>query len=473
VNLDAALRAWPHAEKPEEEWEERAQSVIGRLRRGERGATAAYVRDEDLTLAPLGLSSEDGHNSAAAGEKTGPQTREGTPMTMQADRERDRRSLKDLAKMASGLTPPPPSARAVSSPSGVIRAAESKADDSGIVDLAAAAQSDPYAAARAQQTPLASQGLFEGERHPQHGPQSQPYQPAPSVPPPSGHYATPSAPPVGPAAYGHLPYAAPRKASGGNGAVVALVFGGLLALSGAAAGGFFYMKARSVAAPVAVAPAAPPPVATVAAPPATVAPPPAAEAKVEPPVESGTPAATPSTKVAMAARSSAPRAAAAKPGAPPQEAPAKAEAPAPKDNSLADRLAGKPADAPAAAAPAAPPADLGSAMKKEVGDEAKEKPAAHVAGSSAANVPQKPSQGAVTGALGGVLPGARSCLGPDDPISRASVVFGSDGNVQSVTVSGGAQGKPAEACIKSALQKAKLQPFAEPTYTANITIRHN
>jgi hypothetical protein len=51
-------------------------------------------------------------------------------------------------------------------------------------------------------------------------------------------------------------------------------------------------------------------------------------------------------------------------------------------------------------------------------------------------------------------------------------VFSSAGTVQSVSVSGGAVGKPAEACIKDALMKAKLQPFAEATYSAPVTIRH-
>ena len=67
---------------------------------------------------------------------------------------------------------------------------------------------------------------------------------------------------------------------------------------------------------------------------------------------------------------------------------------------------------------------------------------------------------------------ARACLGPDDPVSRAAIVFGSTGSVTSVRVSGFAAGKPAEGCIKGALGKARLAPFAEPTYTANITIRH-
>ncbi|MEA2746282.1 MAG: hypothetical protein QOI41_425, partial [Myxococcales bacterium] len=64
------------------------------------------------------------------------------------------------------------------------------------------------------------------------------------------------------------------------------------------------------------------------------------------------------------------------------------------------------------------------------------------------------------------------CLGPDDPVSRASITFTSAGTVQSVNVTGGAVGKPAEACIKGALGKAKVAPFAEATYTANITVRH-
>jgi hypothetical protein len=86
--------------------------------------------------------------------------------------------------------------------------------------------------------------------------------------------------------------------------------------------------------------------------------------------------------------------------------------------------------------------------------------------------PQRPSQGALTGAIGAALPGARACVGPDDPVSRATIVFGSAGNAQSVTVSGFAAGKPAEGCIKAALMKAKVAPFAEATYSTGVTIRH-
>jgi hypothetical protein len=51
------------------------------------------------------------------------------------------------------------------------------------------------------------------------------------------------------------------------------------------------------------------------------------------------------------------------------------------------------------------------------------------------------------------------------------VTFGSDGKVQSVTVSGPAVGTPAEACIKDALQKASVGPFSRPSHNVSITIR--
>lgn len=134
----------------------------------------------------------------------------------------------------------------------------------------------------------------------------------------------------------------------------------------------------------------------------------------------------------------------------------------------------------AAAEPTPPPPSgipegaLGDAMKKAssggvVGAGVEKDSAPTFA---AGTVPQRPSQGTLTSALGRVLSKAKSCIGPDDPISRASVVFGSAGTVQSVAVSGNAAGKPAEACIKTALSGAKLNtPFAEPTYTTTVTIR--
>jgi hypothetical protein len=92
---------------------------------------------------------------------------------------------------------------------------------------------------------------------------------------------------------------------------------------------------------------------------------------------------------------------------------------------------------------------------------------------SQGNVPLKPSLGAIQGALGAAVPGARACLGPDDAVSRANVTFKSDGSVQSVAVTGGAKGTPAEACIRSALMKAHVPPFAQATFSSPVTIRPN
>ncbi len=489
VNLDAALREWPDVEKSPMELDESAQAIVDRVRSGEPAASAAYLDDEKLLGAPLGQSTEDGHNSAALAAAP-----EVPKMTMPADRERDRRSLQDLAKMAQtgGLTPPPPSVRS-SAPSGVQRASEptgmAKADDSGLIDFRAmTAQAEPAPApASTRPAGLASQGLFEEDPQsvrPPPSSQIMAQQPVPSIPPvpasmppaslPPQSLAPQSAPhayaqapasiaPVAPVpsalASASQPAIAQKK---GNGAVIALVFGGVVALGAAAAGTFFYMKshkaaeATTVAATQAPAPdVKPAPAATQAAAPVETAAP--ADPAMDP---NSLPTATPDQKLAAAPKTAAKPAGGAAKAAP--EAP-KAEA----------KLTQK--DLPAA--PSGPGGDLGKAMAGAVGDDGKPKTQEPVpaAGSNvpAGSVPQKPSQGAVTGAIGAVLRGARECLGPDDPVSHATVVFGSDGTVQSVNVSGAAAGKPAEACIKGALSKAKVGPFAEPSYSTRITVRHN
>ena len=96
---------------------------------------------------------------------------------------------------------------------------------------------------------------------------------------------------------------------------------------------------------------------------------------------------------------------------------------------------------------------------------------AETGGANAGNVPAKPAMGAVQGALGTVLPAARYCLGPDDPVSRATITFKSDGSVQSVTVTGDAAGQPAEGCIRSRLMTARVPPFASPSFTWTVTVR--
>lgn len=479
VNLDAALREWPDVEKSPMELDESAQAIVDRLRSGEQGASLAYLDDENLLATPLGQSVEDGHNSAASAAP------EVSKMTMPADRERDRRSLQDLAKMAqTGLTPPPSSVH--SAPSGVQRASDpagmAKADDSGLIDFRAmTAQAEapapaPSAAPSANAAGLASQGIFDEDPQSVRPPPSVQAvaQPVPSIPPMPASLAPQSLAPVAPAPVSAPVASALASASQpalpqkkGNGAVIALVFGGVVALGAAAAGTFIYLKSHKPAQPTTVAaaqaPAAdvkPAPAPTQAAAPVETAAP-ATEPTIDP---NSLPTATPDQKLALAPKTA---------GKPAAGGAAKAAAPAAEAPKPEAKLTQK--DLPAA--PTGPAGDLGAAMGKAVGDDGKPKTQEPVpaAGSNlpAGSVPQKPSQGAVTGAIGAVLRNARECLGPDDPVSHATVVFGSDGAVQSVNVSGAAAGKPAEACIKAALSKAKVGPFAEPSYSTRITVRHN
>jgi hypothetical protein len=94
-------------------------------------------------------------------------------------------------------------------------------------------------------------------------------------------------------------------------------------------------------------------------------------------------------------------------------------------------------------------------------------------GAAAASVPLRPSLGAVSGAIGMALPSARACVDADAPLSRAKITFRSDGSVAEVEVSGWAAGRPAEACIRAALMRTRVPPFAEPTYVVPATIRSN
>jgi len=89
------------------------------------------------------------------------------------------------------------------------------------------------------------------------------------------------------------------------------------------------------------------------------------------------------------------------------------------------------------------------------------------------NVPGKPSQGAVSGAIGAVMPAARACLEAEDPVSHATIVFRSDGSVKSVSIDGGIAGKPQEACVRAALIRAHVPPFAQPDFMGFATIRPN
>lgn len=380
-------------------------------------------------------------------------------MSNPSDRSRDRSSFQDLAKLAGtpSMTPAPP---AVSS--GVSRGEEASKDDSGIVDLKAIAAADPAAEKRAESTPLATSGLFDDDKAGASGgvpavAAAATASPLTSeTPPPSATLASPSTAAPEPVAAVASPAKKDEKKKG-NG--LFLILGGVGALAAMAAGGFFYMKSHK-AAPQTVVAANTAPV--VANKPAAV-------------VTSTAP--TPTDSVAIADTNAPPDVADNTPD----------RKGMPKFTGTKSGVAAKPG---ASAAPGAPTSsadpslvfnmpstnagtgtsDLDEEMRQRVGGKKELTPAAtNQAGPG--NVPQKPSQGQVAGAVNVVLPAARACLSSDDPISKATVVFQSDGTVQSVTVTGFAAGKSSEGCVKAALTKAKVPAFAEPSYSFPVTIR--
>jgi hypothetical protein len=107
-----------------------------------------------------------------------------------------------------------------------------------------------------------------------------------------------------------------------------------------------------------------------------------------------------------------------------------------------------------------------SAPAKDESEAAKMKPAAQPM-----DVPQQPSNGAAQAAVAQVIGSARACVAGHDAPSRATIVFGSNGRVQSVSISGPAAGTPAEACIRAALSGARVEPFAKPTFSVGATVR--
>jgi hypothetical protein len=83
----------------------------------------------------------------------------------------------------------------------------------------------------------------------------------------------------------------------------------------------------------------------------------------------------------------------------------------------------------------------------------------------------RPSQGALAAALDSVMPRARSCLAGQKAPVPVEIVFGSDGRARAVMVGGAAAARPEANCIRSALGKAHVQPFAKPAWTVRRTVR--
>ena len=442
--------------------------------------------------------------------------------SIERERERDRRGFKELAKLAG--SPQRPKASSVSG----VRSAAPRADDSGMIDLAMLAAMDPSAVDRQSVTPLAAAAVSEEDADapvvkdpPRSTPPSRRSGPPPipashaapsipgvatpveapaSVPPPS--MATPASafivsqavPSVAPAAPS---LAASEPKRGGKRLGIALA---LVATAAVAAGAFFVLHPTGTAvqaslpqslAQAEVVGAAPLQVAVLSTDTAAPTPTPAAERGIDPmSLPKGTgdadhhtaPRAWHASHAAQALVAKAdpddvpgavakddakpaPVAAAAKP-APAAPMPPPASALLSVIKQAADSV---PATAPPADdAPAVAPSKIAATTPAAVAASPAPVPAAATAGGS---LGQRPSQGQVTGALGAALPDARSCLHEDDGVSRAHVVFGSDGAVQTVEVTGFAAGKPTEGCIVKALKRAHVPPFAEATYGATVTVR--
>ena len=259
------------------------------------------------------------------------------------------------------------------------------------------------------------------------------------------------------------PLPAPKK--GGNGAIAGVA----IAVLGVAAA-FFIMQSKKPAAPVPTQPAAEVKTSKVEAPVAKVEAPAAPTATAAstgksiddlPTAGSADPAKDPAKAVAVG-----PAPTGGGPGGPVATATAAASA----KEAPGDKVAAKPAGS-------GKPGDLVSEMEKRVGKDGSAKGGGEEVvmgpanGPSNQNVPEQPSQGAIAAAKSSVMAGAKACVAGADDVSQATVTFGSNGTVSSVSVSGWAAANGASACVKAALKGAKVGAFSKPSYSFPVTIR--
>jgi hypothetical protein len=487
--IDDALASWPLRDRGARAWEDMARRIETKI--AAVGASRAPIGP--LLDAPLPTEPEEAHvdddrptprSMRATSTRTQAERRLSQP-PVPMERERDRRSLKDLAKLAGSpsLTPAPPSLKGTSS---APPPSSTRTNDSGIVDLKQMGVLDePAPRSAGYHVSGGPSGLGATGGMPGGAPSSSRY---PAPPPLSGRPAAPalSVPAPRTRAPSFNPYEKKKKGGGlwvGMGAVVTLAAAAVLVLTpyGAKLQARFRPLHPSAPAISAVAPPPSPPEAVATAASAPQPPPPAlsvaAGGDAPPPPTSARAAADPTIP---AAPTPAPASALTHAGAPAAhrsvsvsgggEGPAKPPASPPPNPALIARNI--PTSSPQSSSfdnalrQAAGPIDTPS------GDSNKSLPASAVP-SESGNVPQKPSSGAIAAGVGAVMGQARGCLTSGDPVSFASVTFGSSGAVSSVTVSGSASGKAAEGCIKAALGRAKVPAFAQPSYTQKFTVRPN
>ncbi len=82
----------------------------------------------------------------------------------------------------------------------------------------------------------------------------------------------------------------------------------------------------------------------------------------------------------------------------------------------------------------------------------------------------KPTQGQVQAAFAKVKGAAHNCLVGQELEIKTSVLFGSDGKVQRVSVTN-APASDIGACIEGAVSKASVPAFTDPTFSAPLTVR--
>ncbi len=466
TKLDDMLKQWPMRESSQLDVDESASVIVGRVTAALSAGQMPSSVDESILVAPLPKTPDEEQTSAPSRPSVSGPAIAAVENKMSKDRTRDRTSFQELAKMAS-TTPPPPTASGSAAPppasisGAVVRGKEADTSDSGIVDLKMMAALDPSASERAQSTPLAASGLFEDEAAP----------PKPAVnaqkaladaPPPSAASAVAQAAPVTSARASVAPKKAEEKKGGG----VVIVLGALVAAAAIAAGGFFFIKhQRAAQAPVAAAPNTAVTVAATSK--STSAPTALASVAITDTQEQGDNSVAVDPSQAGKPSMGKYR---AKPGGPVATAAGGNDTTPAPTGTIDPKLV---ANIPTGGAGGSG-GDLQEAMKTAAGGGTGLGSGGTAQTTQAAgNVAQRPSQGQVAGAIGSVMSGAKACLNGDEPMSRATVTFQSDGTVKSVNVTGFAAGKPQEACIKTALSKATVSPFAEATYPVPVTIRSN